>query len=224
MNTTNTSNISSVTSTTNTSNLFSEFDFIMEKETTFEEDSMEFVNKAKEFISNATVDKEATYQGISLSDIADCIKIGKTYTMPWEHVTFVIDIGKLKYISGDKLEELHIPDFVEEIQGIEDNGTAGFGFNQTLRNKIKRIYIPKSVVTIKQNTFAFYTKLERVKIEEDSKLMEIGDNAFAYCNRLHKMNFKNCRYLDKLSMKVFNNTDITDLKINDNICKIVDTN
>ena len=80
-----------------------EFDFIMEDEdtSTYIDDSDELINQAKDFIDKALKFSDRTYQGISVTDISELIFIGETDVMPWNHVSFTLDVNKLKDVNKD---------------------------------------------------------------------------------------------------------------------------
>lgn len=194
-----------------------EFNFLIadeiECETTFEDDSKEYVEQANRFLEQAKQYADRTIQGIPASSIAECISICKTDIMPWEHTVFTIDVNKLKNIGNIRLSELKIPAFIEEVQSIGDKAETEFGFNQSHRNYLKTIYIPKSVAVIADNTFAFYKNLENVIFEDESKLIYIGEQAFACCEKLHSIDFRKCKELDSIHCNVFSGTHIETLKL-----------
>lgn len=183
-----------------------------EDNSTFQDDSLKFVEEAQRFKDNLGTIK--TYQGIPSEYIIDNIKIGETEIMPWKHVSFVLDVNKLQDIGLDKSTEFIIPPFVEELYSI---GNTEFGFNQTSKNALKSISIPKSVAVIDPNTFILYNKLTNINFEENSKLMYIGSQAFACCESLHKVDLSNCVYLDTIPKDAFSGSNISRLKLNSNI-------
>jgi hypothetical protein len=204
------------------SSLIDEFDFAMQDEeeveqTTYEEDSRRFIEEATKFITNAKKNTKITYQGIKSTDFINAISIGKSDIMPWEHVSFTLDVSKLKDVSGNKLDSLTIPSFVEELRSICDKGEIGFGFNQTARNKLRVIEIPSSVVVIAQNTFAMYKKLEEVIFENNCKLMILGNYTFFNCTSLHTLDLRNCEYLSDIPKNVFEQSGIKILKLNSGV-------
>lgn len=199
--------------------LLDEFDFLIEeeKETTFEEDSTFLVNEAKTFISKSEQMPDRTYQGIPVKGICDCISIGKTDIMPWEHVTFTLDFEKIRCIGKKKLEDFTIPPFVEEVRSIDNNDNNKFWCNQALHNSIRHLIISKNVIAIAPNTFSFFTNLENIKFEKDSKLIIIGPGAFSFCNKLHKLDLRKCIELDELPSRLLCGTAVDVLKITKNI-------
>lgn len=198
-------------------NILDEFEFILAEEpedtTTFIDDSNEFIAEAHAFIKKMQSNTKSTYQGIKGQNIVECISIGKTDIMPWDHVTFTLDIIKLRNIGNNKLEDFVIPPFIEELCSTGDKGILGFGYNNTGHNFLKHITIPSSVVVIAPNTFTFYKRLESIIFEERSKLMYLGDQAFVGCESLHTLNLTSCRYLDKIYSNTFSASGITKLKL-----------
>lgn len=208
-----------------------EFDFLVEEEvednSTFEDDSNNYINLAKQFLDSIEAFPNRTYQGIPIKAYADSITIGESSIVPWEHVGFTIDVNKLKDLANHRLEEFILPSFIEELESIGDKAGTEFGFNQSGRNVLRYIEIPKSVIVIAPNTFAFYKKLESVKFEKDSKLIYLGSQAFVGCESLHTLDLRNCIDLDELKEGTFNGSGITTLKINSNIknmCSLRNTN
>lgn len=204
--------------------ILEEFSFLVEDETdktennsNFENDSSNYIYLARRFLDTVKTFPEKTYQGIYVKSYADCISIGKSNIVPWEHVSFTIDVNKLKDLSNNKLETFIIPSFVEEVNSI---GYTEFGFNQSGRNILKYIEIPSSVVVIEPNTFAFYTKLENVKFEKNSKLLYLGSQSFVGCGNLHTLDLRNCIDLDEIKEGTFDGSAITTLKISSNINKM----
>lgn len=196
--------------------LIDEFDFLVseEVEKTYLEESQEYIERAKEFIKNI---HSKTYQGIKSENIISCIKIGQTATMPWEHVSMILDVSKLRTIDGARLEQFDIPNFVEELSSI---GESEVSFNESWRNNLKYIHIPASVAVIANNTFALYNKLSTVDFEDDSRLIQLGDNAFAGCKSLVTLDLRKCEYLDSLAENTFSiSNKLTTLKVTDAIDK-----
>lgn len=211
--------------------ILDEFEFLIEDEiedtSTFEDDSNNYINIAKQFLDTISAFPDRTYQGIPIKAYADSITIGESNIVPWEHVGFTIDVNKLKDLSNHRLEEFIIPSFVEEIESIGDKAGTEFGFNQSGRNNLRYIEIPKSIIVIAPNTFAFYKKLESIKFERNSKLIYLGSQAFVGCESLHTLDLRNCTDLDELKESTFDGSGILTLKISSNIknmCSLRNTN
>lgn len=208
-----------------------EFDFLVEEEqednSTFEDDSNNYIALARQFIDSIDKFPDRTYQGIPIKAYADAICIGESDIVPWEHVGFTIDVNKLKDLSNHKLEEFIIPSFIEELESIGDKAGTEFGFNQSGRNILKYIEIPSSVIVIAPNTFAFYKKLENIKFKENSKLIYLGSQAFVGCESLHTLDLRKCHDLDELKEGTFDGSGIQTLKISSDIrkmCSLSNTN
>lgn len=198
-----------------------EFEFLVEEEvedtSTFEDDSNNYINLANQFLESIEAFPDRTYQGIPIKAYADSITIGESNIVPWEHVGFTIDVNKLKDLANHRLEEFIIPSFIEELESIGDKAGTEFGFNQSGRNNLRFIEIPKSVIVVAPNTFAFYKKLESIKFEKNSKLIYLGSQAFVGCESLHTLDLRNCIDLDELKEGTFDRSGITTLKISSNI-------
>ena len=208
-----------------------EFEFLIEEEiedtSTFEDDSNNYIDLANQFLESIKTFPDRTYQGIPIKAYADSITIGESNIVPWEHVGFTIDVNKLKDLSNNRLEEFIIPSFIEELESIGDKAGTEFGFNQSGRNNLRFIEIPKSVIVIAPNTFAFYKKLESIKFEKNCKLIYLGSQAFVGCESLHTIDLRNCVDLDELKDGTFDVSCITTLKISSNIikmCSLLNTN
>ena len=96
-----------------------EFDFLIdntEDNSTFIDDSNEMIKRAQEFIEQASKYPNRTKQGIQLSNIVDCITIGKSDIYNEEHVIFTLNVNKLKDVSNSRLIEFEVPSFVEELR------------------------------------------------------------------------------------------------------------
>ena len=209
--------------------LSDEFEFLNENDdtSTYEEDSESLVNEAKSFINKSHKFSNVTYQGISVLSICESITLGNSSIMPWNHVKFTIDVNKLKDLNNDRIIELYIPSFVEELESIGDKAETEFGYNQAYRNNLKEVFIPKNIVVIADNTFAFYKKLEKISFEKDCKLMYLGEQAFACCEKLQMVDLQNCIYLDEIRNNTFANSAVKVLKINStiqSICSLENTN
>lgn len=211
--------------------ILDEFDFLVEEEqqdnSTFEDDSNNYIALAKQFMDSIDKFPDRTYQGIPIKAYADSIYIGESDIVPWEHVGFTIDVNRLKDLSNHRLEEFIIPSFVEEIESIGDKAGTEFGFNQSGRNVLRYIEIPSSVIVIAPNTFAFYKKLKDIKFKENSKLIYLGSQAFVGCESLHTLDLRGCQDLDELKEGTFDGSDIQTLKISSNIkkmCSLYNTN
>lgn len=201
-----------------------EFGFLVEEEiednSTFEDDSNNYIALAKQFIDSIGNFPDRTYQGIPIQAYADSIHIGKSDIVPWEHVKFTLNVNNLKDLSNHRLEDFIIPSFIEEIESIGDKAGAEFGFNQSGRNVLKYIEIPSSVIVIAPNTFAFYKKLENIVFKENSKLIYLGEQAFVGCESLHTLDLRKCVDLDEIKDGTFDCSGIHTLKISSNIKKI----
>lgn len=201
--------------------LVEEFEFLFNEEEyddkNFMETSKKLVSEVNNFKKKSEMFPKATYQGISVNNICRCLYCKKTEIADWEHVMFFIDLGILKDVNNDRLTELYVPTFVEEIQGSCNKVNTEFGFNQTARNNIEYIKIPKLVTIIAPSTFAFYKKLESIQFEEKSKLIYLGDYAFANCEKLSTLDLSKCEMLDTIKQHTFENSGIKHLKISTNI-------
>lgn len=199
----------------NNIDLLKEFEFLLDDEvdTTYEEDSDALIKDAYKFLN----DTKNTYQGIEIKNIKELISIGKTQSIPWNHVVFTIDVSRLKPISGDYLRDFIVPSFVEELNNIGYNNGTEFGYNQAYRNKLKHIEIPSNIIVMSNNIFTMNFNLEKVSFKPDCKLLKLGNNAFSLCDKLNTLDLRNCVYLDTLDEKVFTDSNIIKLKINSNI-------
>lgn len=200
--------------------LLSEFSDLLAVETTYEEDSAKLIEDAKRFIHNSALHPKCTYQGISVNNICNCIGIGRTELVTWEHVSFTIDLEFIKDINNGKIEVLSIPTFTEEVRSSGKKLSEQFGFNQNIRNNIKTIKIPLCTTVIAPSTFAFFKKLEHIEFEESSRLMYLGDYAFAYCESLNTLDLRECKFLEEISKNTFLNSGIKHLKISSSIRKM----
>lgn len=198
--------------------ILEEFEFILgeEEDETYKHDSSTFISQAKLFINNNSI---VSYQGIDKEKITELISLDKSDIVPWEHVKLTISVEKLRPITGERLKELIIPSFVEEIGGIDD---SIFGHNDTTINHLKYVRIPKNVIVIAPHTFSMYSKLERIIFENNSKLLSLGDYAFACCDNIHTLDLSECKYLEEIKGNVFKHSNIKNLKLNSNL-KHIDT-
>lgn len=195
-----------------------EFDFLIdntEDNSTFIDDSNEMIKRAQEFIEQARKYPNRTKQGIQLSNIVDCITIGKSDIYNEEHVIFTLNVNKLKDVSNGRLIEFEVPSFVEELKSIGYEDGNEFGYNQSHRNYLKTIVIPKNLKIIAPNTFAFYKNLENIIFEDSCKLLYIGSQAFACCGKLHSVNFQKCKELEDIPNDIFDGSNIEVLKLPD---------
>lgn len=201
-----------------------EFEFIAEEivedNSTFEDDSNELVVKAENFIDSASKYPDKTYQGIPIKQYIQCISIGETEIVSWNHVKWTMNVNKLKDLDDNKLEEFVVPSFVEELDGIGNKEGAEFGFNQSGRNKLRYIYIPENVIVIAPYTFAFYKKLENIEFSDNSKLIYLGAYTFVGCDKLHTVDLRKCKELDEIKDGTFDNSAVKVLKISSNIKKM----
>lgn len=200
--------------------LIDEFSDMLENEveavvdkTVYLNDSIDCINKAKNFLF---LNKGGTYSGILIDNFSNMLSYNKTEIINWEHVTFTLDVKEMRDVSEHKLQDLVIPDFVEEIKGIGDTG-SGFGFNDGSRGNIRHVSIPENLLVIDDNTFAFHRKLESITFDRNSSLMYIGKQAFAYCENLSNLDLSNCEYLENLYKGTFMYSGITKLHLNENI-------
>lgn len=170
--------------------LIDEFDDLLEKELVDED----YINASKEYLEQARrqfSDTSRTFQGIKIGDIRKNIFIGKTKLITWDHVCMKIDFENLQPVGKEQTSELIIPSFVEELIPVDSIR------NNISRDKIKIVYIPRSVMVIQDECFAYYKNLSKVDIEEDSRLMYIGNRAFMACEKLTKLDLRHCSILDK---------------------------
>ena len=200
-----------------------EFEFITTDDTLDLDSSPRLVEKANIFISKATKYPDKTFQGIRVKEIADQMEICETKLIPWEHVKFNINLSKLRSVAGEKLEYLFIPNFAEEIIGVDTE----FGINNTMANNVKYITLTANVLIINPNTFMMYKKLKEFKVDAESKLFTICSNAFAFCESLKELDLTNCRHLETIQIGAFDNSGIKTLRINScvsSMCSIENTN
>lgn len=191
----------------------SEEEIVEQLKTSYIIDSLTYISKAKECM------RQETLYGIYTSSISKTLKYSSTDVIPWEHVTMYLDTTKLNDISGQKIREFRVFDFVEELNTIP-NTEFGFGFNNSHRNLLESLVIPENVLVINSKTFAFYKKLKSITFEDDCKLLKIGTQAFAYCEKLHTLDLSKCEYLEELSEDMLYGSGVTILKLNTNIKKI----
>lgn len=170
----------------------------------------------QEFLDNPS----KTFSGVDKNSIQACLKVCETEEMPWEHVCMAIDVSVLRDISKPRLSNFSIPPFVEELEGIGNKNNSGFGFNEFGRNHLKSVVIPSSVCVISKETFAFYRKLESVTMPQESKLRNIGKDAFAYCENLKELDLSNCEYLQYLPEYLIASSGTKKLRINSSIQSI----
>lgn len=154
-----------------------------------------------------------TYSGVYKDSIQQCITLDKTDVIPWEHISIVIDISKIRDISKPRITEFKVPEFIEEIQCLGDSN-SGFGFNEYDRNHLKSIMIPSSVYCISKEAFKLYRKLESVHFQDDSRLNIVQDEAFAYCENITDLDLYKCSKLKTLGKNVFVESNIKVLKLN----------
>lgn len=184
--------------------------------------SKEYVDKATDIInkSNGRFCNK-TYQGIKVINFVKCLSIDKCDAMPWDHVIFTIDTECLRDVSNDRAKSLTIPDFVEEIgrKSLEDR--PEYYFEQITQNCLVSVTIPKSVLIIDSKAFALYSKLELVTFEKDSKLIFIGDYAFAGCKSFKTLDIRNCLETDIFSFSALYESEVTTLKMSSNIRELI---
>lgn len=198
--------------------ILDEFEFIIgeEDDTDYTHDSNNLISQAKLFMNNNSI---YSYQGINKENISKLISLSESDIIPWEHVKLTISIEKLRPITGERLKELIIPSFIEELAGTNN---SIFGQNDTTINHLKYVRIPRNVIVIAPHTFSMYTKLEKVIFENNSKLLSLGDYAFACCDNIHTLDLSECGYLDIIKGNVFKHSNIKVLKLNSNL-KHIDT-
>lgn len=186
---------------------FDEFSDLYEEEKT--DDYYERESKINIDVYNRfTSDLAKTYQGIPISEIKSCISICETTLIPWEHTLFELNFNNLASIGKNMTSELIIPDFIEEVHCGSDNIV-----NNIAKTKITTIVIPRSVMVIGPNAFAYFKNLAKIEINENSRLIFIGNHAFDGCEKLHKLDLSNCNDLDKETVSVNRLTDIVNIKI-----------
>lgn len=198
--------------------ILDEFEFILgeEADTEYTHDSNNLISQAKLFIENNSI---SSYQGINKENISKLISLSESDIIPWEHVKLTISVEKLRPITGERLKELIIPSFVEELEGTKN---SIFGQNDTTINSLKYVRIPRNVLVIAPHTFSMYTKLEKVIFENNSKLLSLGEYTFACCDSIHTLDLSECRYLEEIKGNVFKNSNIKVLKLNSSL-KHIDT-
>lgn len=189
-----------------------EFDFLLDK-STFIDDTNELINLANEFIEVAKKNPDNTLQGIKVSNIASCITIDKSEIYSEKHVIFTMDLNKLKYLDNEPVREFVVPFFVEELQSIGDRAGTEFGYNQSHKNFIKTIVIGKELKILAHNVFTLYKNLENINFEKGSQLIFIGSGAFECCEKLKKLNLRNCTELGELSKSTLSGSSIEVLKV-----------
>lgn len=184
-------------------------DLIVEtEEESLEATSLRLITERK----NETRLNNSTYNGISLDKINDLITDTETAMMPWKHLTFTLDVSKLADVSGGALKQFVIPSYIEEITSVGDTGSI-FGFNETGQNYLKEIIINKNALVIDNSAFALYTRLEKVVFEKDSRLSLVGNRAFAGCDKLKTLDFRNCRDLGSIPSDICKCSGVTTIKL-----------
>ena len=195
--------------------MINDFDFLLPVEETkdFREVSKEFVLEAKKILDVKSV------QGIESSKMFKQMTFCETANVPWEHVTFNIDTNMLTDVSGERVKEIKIPGFVEEIR-TANYGVTALGANNCIGNCIENISIGKNVIVIGNETFSYYRKLKRVYFEEGSGLISLGVGAFSNCESLSALDLSRCEMLDVLPDYIVSNSAVKILKISNNIREI----
>lgn len=201
--------------------LLDEFSFLSfeESDKTIDNVSKQNVEQVSNFIKLSNKFPDRTYQGMLVKNIADCMSIESTDAMNWEHTVFTLDFELLRGIGATKLKEFTIPPCIEEVRTIDINSDQ-FIFNQSIKNNIKRLSIPKSVLLIHNNTFSYFKNLETIKFEEGSRLLAIGSKAFACCEKLKTLDLRTCKELQDLPSKMLHNSSLEYLYLNGNIREI----
>lgn len=151
--------------------------------------------------------------GLDVQSIVKCITIDKSQILNWDHVIFTIDLTKLSSIDGEQIQSLVIPNFVEEVQGVLD---SELGYNQSIINLVKEVYIPRSVVVLGECALAMYRHLETIEVDRNSNLRVIEQYAISY-DKLKEVNISECKKLYCISDTAFYKSKINSLIINDKI-------
>jgi len=194
-----------------------EFDFLLENEDDididYEADSINYIIQAEKLKNKDTV------YGIKAEQLFELFCFNKTVIMPWKHVTMYLDTSRLNDINGDRIVEFSVFDFVEELNTFP-NEHLGFGYNNSHRNMLTSINIPKNLVVINDNVFAFYKRLKNITFESGSKLLRLGARTFACCEKLTKLDLSKCEFLDTIPEMLLYESGVKELCISSNITNI----
>jgi len=193
---------------------FAEFIDEEDEDEDYERVSLQNIKKAQDICTRRS------YYGINPNNLLAQFKYNNTKLLPWKHVTMSLDTNNLVTISGDKLEEFRVFEFIEELDCIGENG---IGFNNCNLNRLKVVTIPKQVLVINNSCFAFFKKLHTINFEDDSELLYIGNNVFAYCKELKVVDLSMCYKLEQLGKDMFIGSGVKTIKLNSNI-KYIDNN
>lgn len=202
----------------NETSLIDEFEFLLEPDipentSTYLEDSQANIDKLLNSLGNYSDNSKASYQGIYIKDIKQCINYEDTDTVPWKHCSFIMDFSKLKSINKEAVLELCIPEGIEELMPCAKSDDTEFMFKQTFRNKLQALELPNSLLIIDADTFAFYRDLKYLIFKQGSSLVKIGTRAFANCENLTKLDLRNCLMLDTIDEDALKYSSIKTLKI-----------
>lgn len=187
----------------------SEFDFLMAEkaeELDIEVNSKCLIEQAKKIRERKTI------YGIDSNVIYNQLYFDATDCMPWKHVTLRIDTSKLYDINKEGIREIRVFDFVQELDCLP-NLELCLGFNCYKSNKIGNITIAPNVVVINNKTFAFYKRLKKVVFEDNCSLIRIGSEAFAYCESLKELDFRNCKYVEDIPSNLIYGSGVKVLKL-----------
>lgn len=199
------------------SQIIDEFEPFLEDDEPIEAD---FESNSKHLIEQAkNIRALETIYGINALTVYKQLTFGKTSYIPWDHVTLYMDTNKLLDINGELITELRIFNFVEEV-AIGSNTDIGFGFNNSYRNRLKVITIPENVIVLDNKIFAFYKNLKSITFESNSKLLRLGNEAFAYCENLHTLDLRNCTELDELPDNFIEYSGVSVLKLSSNLKRV----
>lgn len=178
----------------------------------YEKDSLDLI---KEF-NIATSDENNTLGGISYSKISHNVEQIETDVMPWIHNVIHLDNNLFIDISKDFSDYFEIPKYIEEI---------GERKQYDIKiNRIKYLVIGENVAVINSCSLSALGSLERLTLKKNSQLMVLYREAFAYMNKLKKIDLTNAENLTELPADLFRLTPIRHIKLNGNIEKIHYTN
>lgn len=192
-----------------------DFDFLLpvDEPKDFREVSKEFISEAKKILDVKSV------QGISSKDMFKQLTMCETENIPWEHVTFNINTDLLTDISGERVREIKIPNFVEEVT-TANKGLTVFGANNFIGNHIESISFGENVAVIGDETFSYYRKLKKVHFGDRSNLINIGIGAFSNCESLNMIDLSPCKMLDSIPSYIVSNSLVKHIRIPCNVKEI----
>lgn len=169
--------------------ILSEFEFLIEEEVIdYEQVSKELVAKAK------GIGGVKTLNGIKVENIVKHMKFNETANMPWSHVTLSITPDLFDDMNNERISDLVVFDFVEEIES-NLNDKLGVA-NNSYRNKVKYLVFPSSIKVIGSWAFSYYKNLKTIKFETNSGLRCFGQGAFANCRELKTLDLGECNKLE----------------------------